>query len=340
MAGTDSLEHIDKDLKEVLDFCVSSGLTSSQIVSGARPLLDAANQSKRRAWLRRVVLVSLAVAVVAFLFQNTWTYRWICIASKITAMKVLPYWDWTPLYDEECILQNPYMVQDKLTEDDCQECVNYNKLEYVYNLTHEMVAEDYLFSNLPFIVLDATKGWKATSEFNADSLKKLFTENKVLRSHNVCQYTNNEGQPLADVLAGRASTFHTVWSNCQLQAIKVFRSYYHRPYFLPPMVEAALENFVAFSSGKSEKASGEEDEDSDFLKHGVVDDLTWFAQIRGNYFIQLRPKQPCDNICSLFSFVLEEGQTMVVTNDMWEWHFAPADSAPTIAIGSTGNWDS
>ena len=52
--------------------------------------------------------------------------------------------------------------------------MNYNKLEYVYNLTHEMVAEDYLFSNLPFIVLDATKGWKATSEFNADSLKKVW----------------------------------------------------------------------------------------------------------------------------------------------------------------------
>ncbi len=105
------------------------------------------------------------------------------------------------------------------------------------------------------------------------------------------------------------------------------------------MVEAAADNFVAFSSGASEKPSGD-DIDSKFLQYNVVDDLTWLAQIRGNYFIQLRPKQPCDKICQLFSFVLEEGQTMVVTNDMWEWHFAPADSAPTIAIGSTGNWDS
>ncbi len=173
MSGTDSLEAIDKDLKDVLDFCVSSGLSSSQIASGARPLLDAAKKSKHRAWVRRVVLVSLAVAVVAFLFQNTWTYRWICIAAKFMAMKVLPYWDWTPLYDEECIIKNPYMVQDKLTEEDCQECVNYTKLEIVHDLTFEIVAEDYLFSNLPFIVLDATKGWKATSEFNPDSLKKV-----------------------------------------------------------------------------------------------------------------------------------------------------------------------
>ena len=53
-------------------------------------------------------------------------------------------------------------------------------------------------------------------------------------------------------------------TNCHLPAIKVFRSYYQRPYFLPPMVESATENFVAFSSGLPEHTD-EYTEDRKFL---------------------------------------------------------------------------
>ena len=32
--------------------------------------------------------------------------------------------------------------------------------------------------------------------------------------------------------------------------------------------------------------------------------------------------------------------SVVLTNEMWELWFVPSDNLPTIAIGSTGNWNS
>ena len=83
---------------------------------------------------------------------------------------------------------------------------------------------------------------------------QLFTENKVLRSHNVCQYTNNEGQPLADVLAGRASTFHTVWwvhsqtqcssHTCSFISSEKTPQYSNAPYFWSR--EVSLKTLLSF----------------------------------------------------------------------------------------------
>ena len=89
MLKDDSLAAIDKDLRDVVGFCVSSGLDSGQIARGASPLLAAARNSRRRAWTKRVITVSVAFAVIAFLFQNVWTYRWICVLGKSVAVKVI-----------------------------------------------------------------------------------------------------------------------------------------------------------------------------------------------------------------------------------------------------------
>ena len=39
--------------------------------------------------------------------------------------------------------------------------------------------------------------------------------------------------------------------NCEKESAKVFRQYYRRPYFLPPMAEAVEENWFIVSSGES-----------------------------------------------------------------------------------------
>ncbi|XP_038053850.1 uncharacterized protein LOC119726282 [Patiria miniata] len=339
MPRDESLQAIDRDLKEVVEFCVSSGFSPEQIAKNAKPLLSAVQKhedlSSFRLWTKRAVIVTMAVTVVAFLLQNTWTFRWLCVAGKSFQVKVLPYWDWTNLYHEECVIRNPYMVAATLTEEDCEMCEGYLKVDVVHNISMDEVTQDYLFDNTPFIVTDATQNWRAFKEFNVDSLKTLYTTNEILRSHDVCEYKDSRKQRLAEILSSKDRSFHTKWVNCKLPAIKVFRSFYHRPYFLPPMVESALENFVAFSSGRTESP-----EDNQFLEYYTNEDLTWFAQIRGSYLIQLRAKVPCDTICETLEVTLQEGQTLVLTNEMWEFWFAPADKSPAIAFGSMGNWDS
>ncbi|XP_022085629.1 uncharacterized protein LOC110976563 [Acanthaster planci] len=337
MAESDSLEAIDRDLKEVVDYCESAGLDSEQVAADAKLLLSAAQKhedsSSFQTLTKKVLFVTVAVTLVAFLLQNAWTFRWLSVAGKTFQMKILPYWDWTNLYHEECIVANPYMVVEKLTEEDCEVCETYDELDVVHNISIKEITEDYLFDNIPFIVTDATQNWKAFKEFNFDSFKNLYTTNEVLRSHDVCEYKESNSQRLAEILRCSDCPFHAMWLNCKLPAIKVFRSFYYRPYFLPPMVESALENFVAFSSGRSESSE-------EFLIYYTSDDLTWFAQIRGTYLIQLRPKAPCEELCETLEINLQEGQTIVLTNEMWELWFAPSNESPAIAFGSTGRWDS
>ena len=40
--------------------------------------------------------------------------------------------------------------------------------------------------------------------------------------------------------------------NCEKESAKVFRQYYRRPYFLPPMAEAVEGNWFLVSSGENQ----------------------------------------------------------------------------------------
>ena len=49
--------------------------------------------------------------------------------------QVLPYWDWAKLYNEHCLIENPYYTEKELSEEDCQVSCQPTWL-YVINAKH------------------------------------------------------------------------------------------------------------------------------------------------------------------------------------------------------------
>ena len=58
-----------------------------------------------------------------------------------------------------------------------QECESYTEVVHLKNVSIQTVADDYLFNNLPFIVTDASQEWKAFSDLDVNSLKKVCSLN-------------------------------------------------------------------------------------------------------------------------------------------------------------------
>lgn len=105
MEKTEHIKLLEKEITEVIDYCLSSGLTSEQLRQCAKPLIaistppEAADSSKlnkkvkNKSWMKTLVTLSVVVAVIAVLFQwPSTSYRWLSICGKCIAVKVIHYW--------------------------------------------------------------------------------------------------------------------------------------------------------------------------------------------------------------------------------------------------------
>ena len=87
--------------------------------------------------------------------------------------QALPYWDWTGIYHKECLIDNPYKVQDGLTEEDCSACQHLKGVKRIANASQSEIAESFLFNQIPVIVTDAVEGWDALEKFDLNYLAEV-----------------------------------------------------------------------------------------------------------------------------------------------------------------------
>ena len=87
--------------------------------------------------------------------------------------KVLPYWDWTYIYEQDCLIENPYYVDLTMTKEDCKVCKKLKKVEVFGNISQEEIAQDFLFQDIPVVVDDAIDSWAAKEKFNVAGILKV-----------------------------------------------------------------------------------------------------------------------------------------------------------------------
>ncbi|XP_067036007.1 uncharacterized protein [Acropora muricata] len=330
----EKLNLIDDEIRQLYEFCSNAGYTHLQIEQCARPLLDVQNREKHIKWFRGLCCLGLVVSIIVLLFVCDPAYRQVCIYGKFVAMKALPYWDWTVIYDQDCFIENPYYVQDKLTEDDCNTCKDLQSIQRIFEADQSDIAENNLYTNTPVIVTDATKQWDAVNKFNIDFLAKMYEDYDLLAENHECQFQStvpeyeNPQDLLSALKTGELTNFQAFWENCQKEAAKLFRKYYRRPYFLPPMAEATEGNFFIVSMGQKKSLHVSWDASA-----------SWIAQIKGSSKFVLKPVEICSNICHNVRVNLEPGEILTVTNAMWRVSYKPASQGPVISFGSGVNWD-
>ncbi|XP_071946253.1 uncharacterized protein [Antedon mediterranea] len=347
---------IEKKLSKLYTKCKESGLTDEEILAASSPLQEYIKKSKQletsKKRIRLVVCTAIAICVLAILFQYDPIYRVVCIVGRILSIKTLPFYDWSEFYYMDCVLYNPYYLRDGLTEEDCEMCEDLLYVETFEHLDPKNTTY-FLFDNIPIVVTDALDSWKATKEFNLEYIKKLYSEDEVLATSTVCSFVSqseDDFPTFLQTLGETSPTWNIRWSNCDIQANKILRQYFQRPYFLPDMVQV-VGSWVFMASGtkrdperarleKVEKEQGDSFFNPEGWQEFIRDDnMQWMAQIKGQYAISLTPVEPCNRTCQPLNFELNPGEILIFTPKMWFFEYMPYGEEDSIALASMGDWE-
>eukprot|EP00062_Callorhinchus_milii_P024069 gi/632983585/ref/XP_007908720.1/ PREDICTED: uncharacterized protein LOC103189948 [Callorhinchus milii] len=299
----------------------------------------------RRGWSRGAWALTAALTALCSLLLGLSHCPLLRFCGRALLIQVLPYWDWTLYHNMDCLIGNPYYSQagaKSMQPVDCvRACQAYQVVERLQNADAVDVLQNYLRQNRPLVIVDGMTGWAARSDFSVESLTQLYSEHLVLQSSTVCSYWASENSPehspasfLQHVHRQTLTQWTLQWKNCNKAAAKVIRTFYQRPYFLPPMVELAESNWLLMASRA--EGSGME---GGFVK---VDDhdgdlLLWIAQVQGVFEVQLLPRDACADTCAHHALQLSPGETVSVPLQMWEVQYRPITST-AIGLAATGNW--
>ncbi|XP_041057820.1 uncharacterized protein LOC121285453 [Carcharodon carcharias] len=271
--------------------------------------------------------------------------RFLSYCGRALLIQLLPYWDWTLYSNSDCLIRNPYYFERGLESLQLTDCINvcqrYPKVESLHKVDPKVVLQNYLRQNLPLIITDGAEEWVAQREFTVPFLTQLYSGHPALQNTEVCSYwdshhsvENSPGSFLEKVHRQRLIQWAIQWKNCNKAAAKVIRSFYQRPYFLPPVVELAESNWLLMASRAENGAVADtfikvRDHDGDLLM--------WIAQLQGVFEVQLLPKDICASRCTYYTLQLSPGETVAVPLQMWEVQYRPSSSI-AIGLAATGNW--
>lgn len=113
---------------------------------------------------------------------------------------------------------------------------------------------------------------------------------------------------LRRVHAPEVAKWFVHWQNCDINAVKVLRKYYQRPYFLSSTVSPAHFNWVLMSSDYNSPS---------YKKVELDSGLIALAQLRGATQLRLTPINPCNSSCPELVADLHQGEMREYLRNMY-----------------------
>lgn len=333
----EKLELLENEFCLLRDMCLQSGYTGDQIQTAASPFLASIKRAKRRNWIQRAIQCFLFFLMAFALFSYDPVYQVLSAYGRKTSINLLPLWDWTTLYDRECLVVNPYFKSQELKEEDCEVCESYDTISRVKNINSSEVVENFLNHDRPFIVTDAISPEMLSQNITIKYLDHLYRNHPIMRMYSPCSFRSNLRtkfeEPkvfLKKAAAGDISNYYGHWENCFLSAAKVLREQYTRPEFLPPVVQMDNTNWVYISSGFNSKT---------YKPIDMIAPLVIFSQMKGEINFILRPREPCTTLCTELKGTLHEGEILLVMSFLWEMEYFPSKELENLSIGMGATYD-
>ncbi|XP_067128181.1 uncharacterized protein [Centruroides vittatus] len=333
----ESLQLIDKEIRDLYDYCIKNGMTEAEILKAATPLIRSIQweKVKKRFFAGVTLIIFIGICISLLLYDPV--FRTICMFGRLFLIKILPFWDWTYLYRSACFISNPFYTAPGLDESDCQICEDLSGIDIVNFTTSEVVMERYLKNDIPFIVNNATKGWAVNENFNINNITEIYLD-ELESNDEVCMFQTNlkidNHINLLETLTSHnlLNRWYAHWENCGRITEKALRKLYSRPYFTPLALEMREPSWILLSynfKGRIYK----------MINFAPDTKIVWLVQIRGFNYIQLKAKEPCFNSCEVLHEVLHRGQIFMFTTNLWQLEYLPGEDAENIALIIGGYFD-
>ncbi|XP_039752517.1 uncharacterized protein LOC120628285 [Pararge aegeria] len=334
MSHREKFELINSEVRSFYEYCKESGMSDEEMDLICRPLTNAVRKATIKRWTRLFLLLVMFVAI-GYTVSHTDTFQWHATAvARIALIKLLPIWDWTPLYYNKCLIERSQpqnLDNDLISPADCVTCEAIKTIARVSDTSYNEVFNHHLSRGAPVIVTDAYYDW-SVSELN---LTSIISNDNRLRDSVPCRTLTNirlgkQPMDLEEIVSRITNTDIPSWfvhfQNCDIRAVKSFRILAPRPYFLSPHIPPSHFNWLLLSKNY----------DTHRFKYLELDTgLIIMSQLKGMTFIQLKPRSPCEEICYTLNFQLNEGETLVLGNSLWEMEYMPATGDNAAMITET-----
>ncbi|KAF5282039.1 hypothetical protein FQA39_LY00563 [Lamprigera yunnana] len=221
----------------------------------------------------------------------------------------------TYLYDESCLVENPYFF---VSDMECWPCQD---VHTVIDLTGFKNYSLY-HTGIPYI----TKSFQMTASFK--DLRNMYESHKEMfnKDANIVKSNNssiNSLQNLFDYKPNEENgTTHISWRINRMSPAKIIRKLFPRPHIVPERAGQSVERFILIDQVKAEGYSFPNTECS----------YVFVIQGSGERTIILKPSRECGAICKTVSIILKP--KFVLWYNWWYWRpmSFPSDNASKPSI--------
>ncbi|XP_002741892.1 bombesin receptor-activated protein C6orf89 homolog [Saccoglossus kowalevskii] len=210
-------------------------------------------------------------------------------------------------HELECIVDNPFYTEEAL---DCWPCEIVEEIQDFSGFDN--FTEYYYHNGIPFYVTDAD-GVVVTYEM----LRDLYIENREDMETSIDSFISTDSS-ITDVYKLFSQTPNSqdivdsnlgvMWRTQRVSGVRLIRSLFPRPYFIPEKAEVCLEKYVFIDSPKAEP----------FQIPSLQSPNGWLAQGSGQRQIVLIPSEGCQSNCSDVSIVLEPMDILFYHTHYWK----------------------
>jgi hypothetical protein len=225
---------------------------------------------------------------------------------------------------EECIVNNPFYMWSRLECWPCDDIRSAQDLSSWHHLTTQ-----YVNNEKPFLVKDVIN-----HSISAQTLIDTYLQNSEALTFGTAKIAsnywpqkdnnlNNLMQVLSDLIISNNKSnensfetkkdIHIEWKMNRVEAARVIRKVFIRPYFVPNTSEVALERYIYIDGPQSPQY------------HLPITEFAnvWLTQGNGFRHIVLDPSDMCSRNCSTFSVVLRPKDVLY-----YNWQFYRPRSLP------------
>ncbi|XP_055375441.1 uncharacterized protein LOC129608139 [Condylostylus longicornis] len=262
---------------------------------------------------KRLLFIILIVAFIA-----SYTIYWdsiiwtISAVGRIAMIKLLPFWDWTYLYNAKCLISKTTTMRDyQGNANQLKECHLCEKLDYikiVENITFLQLRDNFIYKAQPVLIKNSTK-----MSSIPELLIKLFDSRDFLQS-NPCDVGTNLMQykffNLEEVLSYIDEDMESSWflqlRNCQFSAVKASRQFLKKPYYYAEHMEPFYSSWILMANNYA-----------GLEKNIKLYGLVILQQLQGDLLIVLSPDPECLHKCKEQKIIIKSGESLVFSTDLW-----------------------
>lgn len=322
------LEQLNRDFETFYEFCKDNNLTDDDVKKLCEPLLRTVRKTRLIIHLK-ICILSMFLLLILYVICSSETASWhLSAIGRICMIKLLPLYDWTQLRNEQCLIKRAASENFEKISYDCVFCETGDEIAVFDEADAAALYDNYVKLHVPFVIAKATAQWTNISRIPIANLTQLLLDNEILAHSYPCKLSTNlhkGDEELRMILAKTTEQFERYFihfQNCEWQAVKQFRVFAPRPWFLYREIAPIQYSWLLINRNYNVTR---------FKRIELKENIAVVVQVLGGTILRLSPQAECQFDCYTLDIELKENEAVVLTS-LWNLEYKPVAEGENVAV--------